>query len=106
MKFQSDIPAKINDAVKRFDSNAEVIIYGSRARGDSKTLSDWDVLILLQSEKVTFATERELINLMYEIELDNNAVISPLIYSKSDWYINYKITPLFENITREGIIVA
>ena len=106
MKFQSDIPTKINDAVKRFDPNAEVIIYGSRARGDSKILSDWDVLILLQSEKVTFATERELINLIYEIELDNNTVISPLIYSKSDWYINYKITPLFENVTREGIIIA
>ena len=100
MNFRSEIPKLINEAVKRLDPNAEVIIYGSRARGDFNATSDWDVLILLNSEIISFSTERELINFLYEIELKNNTVISPLIYSKSEWYVKYKITPLFENITR------
>jgi hypothetical protein len=39
---------------------------------------------------------------LYEIELETGAVISPLIYTKSDWNTNYPATPLFLNIQREG----
>jgi len=38
-----------------------------------------------------------------KLELETGEIISPLIYSKSDWILNHSITPLFENIQREGV---
>ena len=33
-------------------SGAKVILFGSQARGDAKEDSDWDILILLNKDKV------------------------------------------------------
>ncbi|MCX6234477.1 MAG: nucleotidyltransferase domain-containing protein [Bacteroidetes bacterium] len=104
MNFRSDISDKIKEVVQRIDPESDIIIFGSKARGDSNMHSDWDVLILLQTNEVPFSLEKEIIDSLYEIELETGMIISPLIYSKSDWYSNYKITPLFVNITREGIV--
>jgi hypothetical protein len=42
-------------------------------------------------------------NAFYELEIETGEVISPLIYSKTDWNENRLITPLFENVSKEGI---
>lgn len=39
----------------------------------------------------------------YELELETGEIISPLIYSKTDWDRNHSFTPLYENIQKEGI---
>ena len=83
--------------------DSEVYLYGSQARGDAKSLSDWDLLILLNSKNVSFDIETKLMDEFYELELETGNIISPLIYSKSDWDINHSITPLYENIQKEGI---
>ena len=36
----------IRQAINLVDDKAEVILYGSRARGDEKEDSDWDILVL------------------------------------------------------------
>jgi len=83
--------------------DSEIYLYGSQARGDAKSLSDWDLLILLNSKNVSFDIETKLMDEFYELELETGNIISPLIYSKSDWDINHSITPLYENIQKEGI---
>jgi predicted nucleotidyltransferase len=96
----------INKIVRTADSSypdSEIYLYGSKARGDSNKNSDWDLLILLNSKKVPFAIETKLMDDLYEIELETGEIISPLIYSKSGWNEKYSITPLYENIQKEGI---
>ena len=39
---------KVKEIVHRHDKEAEVILFGSRARGDWHEESDWDFLILSQ----------------------------------------------------------
>jgi uncharacterized protein len=39
----------------------------------------------------------------YDLELEIGEIISPLIYSKTEWNSNHSVTPLFENIKKEGI---
>lgn len=96
----------LNRIIRVINSNApdsEVYLYGSRARGDAKKLSDWDLLILLNKPNVSFETETKFMNEFYDLELETGEIFSPLIYSKSDWNSKYNFTPLFENIKNEGI---
>ena len=88
------------------DNNApdsEVYLYGSQARGNAKKLSDWDLLILLNTPNVSFDFETKFMDEFYELELKTGEIFSPLIYSKYDWDSNYSITPFYENIIKEGI---
>jgi len=94
---------KIIGVINKNAPDSEIYLYGSRARGDAKRLSDWDLLILLNRKNITFDFETQFMDEFYEIELETGQIISPLIYSKSDWYENHSITPLFENIQKEGV---
>ncbi|MCE2771145.1 MAG: nucleotidyltransferase domain-containing protein [Saprospiraceae bacterium] len=44
---------KIAKTIHDNDPLAEAYLFGSRARGDSKPNSDWDILILVNDTKVT-----------------------------------------------------
>lgn len=56
---ENQILARIKNRVREKDRAAEVILFGSRARGDAKPESDWDILILLNQPEVTRARGRE-----------------------------------------------
>ncbi|MEI6050670.1 MAG: nucleotidyltransferase domain-containing protein [Bacteroidota bacterium] len=94
---------KIISVINKNASDAEVYLYGSQAKGNAKKLSDWDLLILLNRPVISFDLETKLLDDFYDLELETSEIISPLIYTKSDWINNYSITPLFENIKNEGI---
>ena len=92
--------------IKVVDKNApdsEVYLYGSQARGNAKKLSDWDLLILLNTPDITFEFETRFMDEFYDLELETGEIISPLIYSKTEWNSNHSVTPLFENIKKEGV---
>jgi predicted nucleotidyltransferase len=82
---------------------AEIYLFGSKARGNDRPLSDWDLLILINAQNISFSAETKLMDDIYDIELETGEVISPLIYSKEQWINRYSKTPLFENIKREAI---
>lgn len=103
MNSRNDILSRIKQTIYKSAPDAEIILYGSRARGSSKKVSDWDLLVLLNSNIISFDFETKLMDDLYEIEIDTGEVISPLFYTKTDWIENYPITPLYENIQKEGI---
>lgn len=104
MSERENIIEKIIGIANSKYPDAEIYLYGSHARGDARKLSDWDLLILLNSQKnIPFDQETDLMDEFYELELETGEVISPLIYSKNDWVANHSFTPLFENIQKEGI---
>jgi len=103
MSRKEQIIQKIIGVVNKNDPDSEIYLYGSRARGNAKKLSDWDLLILLNKKSISFDLETRFMDEFYEIELETGEIFSPLIYSKKDWIENHSITPLFENIKKEGI---
>lgn len=100
-----DIPHQISQAVRRAEPQAEVILFGSRARGDARPDSDWDVLVLLEG-KVTAAREEALFNLLYKIELTTEEVFSVLVYEKNYWQQSLKDSPLQNNVNQEGLMLT
>jgi predicted nucleotidyltransferase len=100
MNTRETIISKILELSRIKYPDAEIYLYGSRARGDAKPLSDWDLLILLNSKNIPFALETKI---MDEIELETGEIISPLIYPKEEWNVKYRQTPLYENIKNESI---
>ena len=103
MSKYDQIVQRIVSMANRTVPDAEVYLYGSRARGTAHKLSDWDVLVLLNSMNISFEFETNLMNEFFELELETGEIISPMIYSQQEWNEKYSITPLFENIQREGI---
>jgi uncharacterized protein len=98
-----DIRNRIKKVIEDIDSSAEVYLFGSRARGDHRTSSDWDILILVDNPKITNEIEDKFRDGLYEIELGTGQLISIFIYTKNDWKGVLKHTPLFDNVIREGV---
>ncbi len=84
------------------DPKAQVIIFGSRARGDAKKDSDWDILILTDYP-VTTEIERSFRNNLFDIEIETGEVFSTFVYQKQIWNTKHRVTPLYRNIKREGV---
>jgi len=100
-KYDKIIKRIIGIANSKFP-DSEIYLYGSQARGDFRKLSDWDLLILLNLKSISFDIETKLMDEFYELELETGEIISPLIYSKTDWIEKHSATPLYENIKKEG----
>ncbi len=91
----------IKKSVLKYDPKAQVVLYGSRARGDFRNDSDWDILIILSLAE-TEAIKKRIRDELYLAEIDHNKAISSLIYSKKTWN-NLIATPLYKNIYSEGV---
>lgn len=94
---------RITKTIHEKDPHAEAYLFGSRARGDSKPDSDWDILILVDDFKVTNEVEDKFRDDLYDIELESGQVISTFIYTKDYWQSTLIYSPLYKNVNKEGI---
>lgn len=100
----NNLSEKIKAEVKGLDPAAEVILFGSRARGEAHEDSDWDMLILTE-RPVTLKVEQAFRHKLFELELEFGQPISVFVYSKADWNGKHRSTPLYHNIQAEGIVL-
>ena len=105
MKQSVNILKEIKRLVTEKDSSAKIYLYGSRAKGTNRRNSDWDVLILLNKEKITSDIEKEITFPLYDLEFETGEIISPMVYSENEWNFKYKITPFYRNVMQEGILL-
>jgi uncharacterized protein len=92
----------IKQNIAEIDSHAQVILYGSRARGDERSDSDWDILVLTDYP-VNFEKERTFRNHLFDLELETGEAFSIFVYAKAEWDSKLKITPFYRSVTKEGI---
>ena len=98
------IGAQIRQQIHRLEPTAQVILYGSRARGEERIDSDWDVLVLTDYP-VGVQEERALRNHLYELELEIEEPFSLFVYSKEQWEGKQRITPFYQAVEEDGIIL-
>ncbi len=92
---------RVKKTVRSVDPKARVILFGSRARGNNDSQSDWNFLILV-SETADENIKQQIRSKLIETELEAGQVVSTVIYSQDQWP-KYKVTPLYKNISREGL---
>ena len=86
-------------------AGGSVWLYGSRARGDAGADSDWDLLILLNKNRIE---KEDYDNVGYpftELGCAIGEMIIPVLYTVKEWEQN-SFTPFYKNVEQEKIAVA
>ena len=78
----------------------QIILFGSKARGDSDSTSDIDLLIVVA--KTGKAASKKIVGLTHEPIAKFMADLSPIIVG-DDFFKNW--SPLLEHIKKEGIVL-
>ncbi len=103
-KKKQQILALIRDTIHDAEPTAQIILYGSRARGDYRDDSDWDVLAIIDKPRLTLKEKGDIQYPVWNKGLDLGEEINVFAYTKQQW----ETAPpsLFKyNVQKEGIIL-
>jgi predicted nucleotidyltransferase len=94
---------QIRNTVHEVEPEAEIILYGSRSRGEAPPESDWDLLILVDGAINDERTD-QIRHRLYEIEWKSGEVISSIIRNRKEWNSDlYRSMPFHQRIQQEGM---
>ena len=88
-------------AVSIMPKDARVILFGSRARKDAKADSDWDILVLLDKDKIEEQDHDDYTYPFWDLGWRIDQMIHPIVYSMKDWQ-SKKGSPFYNNVEKEG----
>lgn len=106
VNFQSDLiidkfSSYLTEHIK--DSLEEVVLFGSRARGDYREDSDYDFTILINSNN-----KNQIRDIILDAEVlildEFNKMATSLIYTLEEWEIKKKY-PIGKHILLDGIVI-
>ena len=102
---QNSIIKKCKETLAKYygDRLKGVILYGSMARKQAKSSSDVDLLVLLTPPLDYFVELRQLVDVLYPIQLESEKLISAKPVSINDFELGS--ISLYRNAKREGAIV-
>ena len=102
---RSQVVQSIKVTLHKVAPTAEVILYGSEARENACKDSDIDILILVNKEKLTNQDIVDITYPLYDLEASFNyqISISPLVYTRNQWYNRPFRTPFYINVMNEGV---
>ncbi|HIY87851.1 MAG TPA: nucleotidyltransferase domain-containing protein [Candidatus Bacteroides pullicola] len=102
---RTEVVRQIKEIIRQVDPTAEVILFGSEARGDARPDSDIDLLVLLDGDTLSLAREETVTMPLYELELNTGVCISPIVMLKKQWRNRPFKTPFYVNVVNEGVLL-
>lgn len=79
-----------------------ILLFGSRARGDAREDSDWDVLVLLDKDRIKLEDIDDVSYPLRELGWELGEDINTILYTVDDWNKN-SFTPFYKNVEAEAI---
>lgn len=110
MWSEKDKYIKLIDALKAkaeeiLPKGSQVAIFGSRARGDARPDSDWDLHILIPGEeKLPWSRWDTYAWPFAEIGLQYDEIVNPRLYSFAGW-LKRSFLPFFKNVEKDSIVI-
>lgn len=105
----NNIKKTLNDFIRQVkellgDRVKKIILYGSYARGDFNKNSDIDIMILTDLNEKEIEDYRDKISdIVFEIELDKEIYISPIIKNVDKYNARINVIPFYMNVQKEGV---
>lgn len=103
MRLSQETLREIKRRITEKEPLAEIILYGSFARGEGKQNSDIDLLILVNKPSLSYAETNRLTYPLYDYALQTGQLISPVVKTKKEWEERFFFSPLYHNVKKEGI---
>jgi predicted nucleotidyltransferase len=101
---ETKVLEQIKGVIAQHAPEATAILFGSRARGDARPDSDWDVLLLLDKERITHDDRTRVADPLYDLGFDISEDISVKVYTAVDWQrLNFTI--FHKYVDEDGIIL-
>jgi predicted nucleotidyltransferase len=96
---------RCREAIRSLDPDAEVILYGSRARGTAQADSDYDLLILVNGA-MDPQVEARFRQRLFPIELETGKVLTIIAFSQSEWNTPlYRVMLFHQNVENDGVVL-
>lgn len=89
---------------KILPEDASLWLYGSRARGDARPDSDYDLLILLDKDHITGEDHDRYGYPLFDYGLDIGEEINAHIYARNDWE-KWACAPFHDNVEEDKIVL-
>ena len=88
---------------KILPKGASLWLYGSRARGDARPDSDYDLLILLDKNNLTYKDYDSVFDFrMLGVDLEEE--INPTVYPRVQW-MKWDFVPFHDNVEHDKIML-
>lgn len=85
-------------------ADGHLYLYGSRARGDYKPDSDWDLLILLNKEKEEYSDFDNYSYPFISLGYNYGVPVSAHLYTMDKW-VAMSFSPFYHNVERDKIVL-
>lgn len=83
---------------------SQIILFGSKARGDSEEDSDVD-LLLLTSRRLEWEEEKNVLRILSPIQEKFDVYFGTIEISEEEWYHGiYQVMPLRTEVERDGVV--
>lgn len=82
-----------------------VILFGSRAREGGDASSDLDLLVVT-GRTLHWREEKAVIDKLFDIGMEFDVIFSPLFASHKEWEGGFRQFPVYDEIIRDGALVA
>ena len=83
----------------------EIILFGSKSRGDDEKHSDIDLLIVTD-QTLHWKDEKAIVEIMFDAGMEYDVIFSPLFVSSEEWNKGiFTEFPVYKEIIRDGALV-
>jgi predicted nucleotidyltransferase len=98
------VAKELKEKLSKVTSLVDLIVFGSRARGNQDEFSDLDISIIVPS--LNTELKERIYEIAWEVGFENYVVISPLVFTEDEIENSaLRSAPIVKNILEEGVRV-
>ena len=90
---------------KVLPKGSNLLLYGSRARGDYRHDSDWDLIVLVDKDQQQLQDFYRYAYPFIEMGWQTGVEINPMLYTRKEWNQRH-FTPFYHNVEADKIVLV